>query len=106
MKEENVNEMKIQTDIRLWNLLLQGSKKSHKLSKAEAFYDLLNRQRIALLTRGDEYLDGSVLEFSKAWGWDRETVGKFLEKLQDLNILTLRMVGNRKAVRLNYTLND
>ena len=95
-------QIRIETDIRFWNLLLQGMKKSEKLTKVEAFNDLLERQRIALLTSDDEYMKGNVLEFSKAWGWDRETVNRFLEHLQELNIVTISMAGNRKAIKLNY----
>ena len=47
-------------------------------------------------------MKGNVLEFSKAWGWDRETVNRFLERLQDLDIVTISMAGNRKAIKLNY----
>ena len=95
-------QLRIETDIRFWNLLLQGMKKSEKLTKVEAFNDLLERQRIALLTSDDEFMKGNVLEFSKAWGWDRETVNRFLEHLQELNIVTISMAGNRKAIKLNY----
>jgi hypothetical protein len=95
-------QLKIVTDTRLWNLLMQGMKKSEKLTKVEAFNDLLERQRIALLTNDDEYMKGNVLEFSKAWGWDRETVNRFLERLQELDIVTISMAGNRKAIKLNY----
>ena len=95
-------QLKIVTDTRLWNLLLQGMKKSEKLTKVEAFNDLLERQRIALLTSDDEFMKGNVLEFSKAWGWDRETVNRFLERLQELDIVTISMTGNRKAIKLNY----
>ena len=95
-------QLRIETDIRFWNLLLQGMKKSEKLTKVEAFNDLIERQRIALLTSDDEYMKGNVLEFSKAWGWDRETVNRFLERLQELDIVTISMTGNRKAIKLNY----
>lgn len=95
-------QLKIVTDTRLWNLLLQGMKKSEKLTKVEAFNDLIGRQRIALLTSDDEYMKGNVLEFSKAWGWDRETVNRFLERLQELDIVTISMAGNRKTIKLNY----
>ena len=95
-------QLKIVTDTRLWNLLLQGMKKSEKLTRVEAFNDLIERQRIALLTSDDEYMKGNVLEFSKAWGWDRETVNRFLERLQELDIVTISMAGNRKAIKLNY----
>lgn len=101
-KGQPITQMKLVTDIRLWQLLLQGMKKQHKMTRVEALYDLIDRQHIALLTGTDEYMRGSVLEFSKAWGWDRETVMRFLDSLEQLGIVTLHMVGNRKTVKLNY----
>ncbi len=93
MDKETVrnNQVRIVTDIALWNLLLQGVKKH-----------LMERQRIALLTGDGKFMKGSVLEFSKAWGWDRDTVSRFLEKLQELGIVTMTLAGNRKAIKLNY----
>ena len=41
------NQLRIVTDIALWNLLLQGVKKQPKYSRLEAFCDLMERQRIA-----------------------------------------------------------
>ena len=96
------SQVRIVTDIALWNLLLQGVKKQPKYSRLEAFRDLMERQRIALLTGDGKFMKGSVLEFSKAWGWDRETVSRFLEKLQELDIVTMTLAGNRKAIKLNY----
>lgn len=101
-KEQPFTQMKIVTDIRLWQLLLQGMKKQHKLTRVEAFYDLIDRQHIAMLTSTCEHMRGSVLEFSKAWGWDRETVMRFLDNLEQLGVVTIHMAGNRKAVKLNY----
>jgi hypothetical protein len=72
-------------------------KKQPKYSRLEAFRDLMERQRIALLTGDGKFMKGSVLEFSKAWGWDRDTVSRFLEKLQELGIVTMTLAGNRKA---------
>jgi len=96
------NQLRIVTDIALWNLLLQGVKKHPKYSRLEAFCDLMERQRIALLTGDGMFMKGSVLEFSKAWGWDRETVSRFLEKLEEFGIVTMTLAGNRKAIKLNY----
>ena len=96
------SQVRIVTDIALWNLLLQGVKKQPKYSRLEAFRDLMERQRIALLTGDGKFMKGSVLEFSKAWGWDRDTVSRFLEKLQELGIVTMTLAGNRKAIKLNY----
>ena len=104
MDKEKVrnSQVRIVTDIALWNLLLQGVKKQPKYSRLEAFRDLMERQRIALLTCDGKFMKGSVLEFSKAWGWDRDTVSRFLEKLQELGIVTMTLAGNRKAIKLNY----
>ena len=97
-------QFRIQTEIPFWVFLVQGMKKSHKLSRVEAFYDLIDRQRVALLKGEGDYLKGSILEFAKAWGWDRETVTRFLDNLKQLRVLTIDMVGNRKSVRLNYVI--
>ena len=95
MDKETVrnSQVRIVTDIALWNLLLQGVKKQPKYSRLEAFRDLMERQK---------FMKGSVLEFSKAWGWDRDTVSRFLEKLQELGIVTMTLAGNRRAIKLNY----
>lgn len=98
--------MKIVTDIRLWQLLQQGVKKQQKLTKMEAFYDLIDRQQMALLSGTDDYIRGSVLEFSKAWGWDRETVMRFLDHLEQLEVITIQKAGNRKVVKLNFIKED
>ena len=107
MAEQNVlqnnvlTKVKIQTDIPLWKLLLQGIKKTHKLTRVEAFYDLIDRQCVSLLKGEDTHLSGNINEISKAWGWDRETVGRFLDNLEQLGILTIDLDGNRKAFRMN-----
>lgn len=106
MTEQNVQKnnaltnVRIQTDIALWKLLLQGIKKSHKLSRVEAFYDLIDRQCVSMLKGEDTHLSGSILEIAKAWGWDRETVGRFLDNLEQLGAVSIDMEGNRKVVRM------
>ena len=94
-----LSDLKIQTDIALWQLLLQGMKKSHKLSRVEAFYDLIDRHFIAMLKGESDYLSGTIHNMAKTW--DRETVAKFLDSLQQLGVVTLSTDGNRKTVRLN-----
>lgn len=107
MNEQNVlqnnalAELKIQTDIPLWKLLLQGIKKTHKLSRVEAFYDLIDRQCVSMLKGGDTHLSGSIIEIAKAWGWDRETVGRFLDNLEQLGAVSIDIEGNRKTFRMN-----
>ncbi|MBQ9362411.1 MAG: hypothetical protein IJT97_03210 [Bacteroidaceae bacterium] len=107
-QNEHQNDAKaqllIQTRIPFWNLLVQGIKKSNKLSRTEAFFDLIDRQRVTLLKNEGEYLKGSILEFAKAWGWDRDTVARFLDNLEQLGMLTIDMVGNRKFFKLNYAI--
>ncbi len=107
MNEQNTQQnnalagLTIQTDIALWRLLLQGMKKSHKLSRVEAFYDLIDRHCIAMLKGEDDHISGTIHNMAKAWGWDRETVAKFLDNLQQLGMVTIDTDGNRKTVRLN-----
>lgn len=91
----------IQTDIALWQLLLQGMKKSNKLSRAEAFFDLIDRHCIAMLKGENDHISGTIHNMAKAWGWDRDTVARFLDNLQQLGVVTINSDGNRKTVRLN-----
>ena len=109
-QNEHQNDAKaqllIQTKIPFWNLLVQGIKKSNKLSRTEAFFDLIDRQRVTLLKNEGEYLKGSILEFAKAWGWDRDTVARFLDNLEQLGMLTIDMLGNRKFFKLNYVIEE
>ncbi len=93
--------MTVQTDMALWQLLLQGVKKSHKLSRLEAFCDLLNRHSFAALKGGDEHIEGTVHRLAKAWGWDRVTVSHFLTNLEQIGAVTIDTGGIRKAVKVN-----
>ncbi len=103
-QQNNAHELfTLMTDMTLWNFLVQGMKKSHKVSRVQAFADLLDRQRIALLEKqDDDNLKGSIQDMAKTWGWDRETVARFLDNLEQLGVLTITTTGNRKAFRLNY----
>jgi len=103
-QQNNAQELfTLMTDMALWNFLVQGIKKSHKVSRMQAFANLLDRQRIALLERGDDdNLKGSIQDMTKTWGWDKETIARFLDNLKRLGVLTITTTGNRKAFRLNY----
>lgn len=102
--KNNANaQMQILTDIPLWNFLVQGMKKAHKVSRVQAFCDLIDRQRIALLKGENENLNGTIQDMAKAWGWDRETVARFLDNLEQLGVLTVQTTGNRKTFMLKYS---
>ncbi len=90
----------IHTDMALWRLLLQGNKKSHKFTRVEAFYDLIDRHCIALLKGESDYISGTIHNIAKAWGWNRETVAKFLDNLQQLGMVIVDTQGNRKAIKI------
>lgn len=104
--EQPSKSLRILTDIPLWIYLSQGSKTPSKMSRVQAFCDLIERQHVSMLKGDDDYLKGSVLEFSKSWGWDRETVVRFLDNLKLLDAITIDMAGNRKAVRLKHVIRD
>ncbi len=100
-QKDDFENVKILTDIALWKLLTEDIKKTHKLSRVQAFYDLIDRQRIATIVGGHTNLEKSFTALAKAWGWDRYTVTRFLDSLQQLGILTIITDGNRKTFRLN-----
>ena len=96
-------QLVIQTDIPLWDFLTQGIKKAHKVSRVQAFYDLIDRQRIALLKGENENFTGTIQDMAKAWGWDRDTVARFLDHLEQLGQLTVETRANRKSFKLKYS---
>lgn len=96
------SEMKILTDFKLWNLLLKDSVPTghRKLSKAEAFYDLLNRQRLAALYDQDA-LWGNFQTLAVNWNWHRQTVKKFLSELEALGAISIDQSVNRTVMRVS-----
>ena len=93
-------KMTVSTDYDLWSMLFtdSSSQGSHKLSKAEAYFDLVRRHRLATLTKNDSYLDGGILALAKAWLWDRNTVKKFIDSLCSIGAATIKKVGNKTAI--------
>ena len=93
-------KMTVSTDYDLWSMLFKDSSSlgSHKLSKAEAYFDLVRRHRLATLTKNESYLDGGILALAKAWLWDRNTVKKFIDSLCAIGAATIKKVGNKTAI--------
>ena len=93
-------KMTVMTDYDLWSMLFKDSSSQgpHKLSKAEAYFDLVERHRLATLTKNDSYLDGGILALAKAWRWDRNTVKKFIDSLCAIGAATMEKVGNKTVI--------
>lgn len=107
IQSDNTNmQITIRTDIPFWNYLVQGMKKKHKISRAEAFKDLVERQRIALLKGEDTSMDASIQVLAKSWGWNRETVTRFIDNLERLNVLSVNVSGKRKTFSLKYIIEN
>ena len=104
--KKNNAHLKIPTDIPLWNFLVQDIKKSNKASRVQAFYDLIERQQIALLKGESESLTATIQDLANKWEWNRETVTRFLDNLEQLNALTVSSTGTRRTIRLNYSIDD
>ncbi len=109
------NELKIATSLRLWQLLFpnmqQLSARSRKvgrdkLTRAEVFFDLIQRQHLAMITGNEDFTNVSILSLSESWGWYRPTAKKFLEELEEAGAIILRSDGNRTYVRLTNILGD
>ena len=94
--------MIIPTSRQLWNYLLHGQRNSsRKLSRVDAFRDILERQHTALLSGRDDAICASISELSKAWHWNRDTTSVYIDTLQQLGVVTVDTDGNRKSVKLN-----
>ena len=100
--QTGVEQVSIVTDFALWDALFQGRhlKRPHKLSKAEAFYDLVNRHRLAIITGDSNYINCGILTLAQSWGWQRQTVDAFLVNLQKIGVLSVDSDGYRKIPRL------
>ena len=42
-------------------------------------------------------------DLANKWGWNRETVTRFIDNLEQLGALTVDTTGNRKTVTLKYS---
>ena len=105
--------LEVVTSFELWDYLLDGRTMTnqakgckHRYSKAEAFFDLLDRQRISNSTFDDGYMNSSVLLLANAWGWMRPTAKKFLDTLASMGVVTLTRRGNSTVVRINNIVGD
>ena len=95
--------MMIPTSRQLWNYLLHGQRNSlKKLSRVEAFRDIIERQHASLLS-GTDGIGASVIELTKAWRRNRDTTSAFINTLTRLGAVTCEKDGNRTIIRLNYT---
>lgn len=93
----------IPTDIHLWNFLVKGVQKTCRVSRVQAFCDLVERQQVALLKGEGESLSATMQDLANKWGWNRETVTRFIDNLEQLGALNVDTTGNRKTVTLNYS---
>lgn len=85
----------IETDYQLWEFLFRDQPKKRKRhTKAEAFYDLIKKQREALLIQDETYLTSTVSDFMEQWTWSRQNVNIFLEELEKIGAITLER-GNK-----------
>ncbi|MES5169394.1 hypothetical protein ABVC73_13690 [Prevotella melaninogenica] len=92
----------IETDYQLWEFLFRDQPKKRKRhTKAEAFYDLIKRQREALLIQDETYLTSTVSDFMEQWTWSRQNVNIFLEELEKIRAITLER-GN-KTIKFQIT---
>ena len=95
--------MIIPTSRQLWKYLLHGQRNSsRKLSRVEAFRDIVERQHASLLS-GTDGIGASIIELAKAWHWNRDTTSAFISDLQQLNVVTCEKDGNRTIIRLIHT---
>ena len=99
--KETGGDMKILTDFSLWNLLMKDlvPSRRRKLSKAEAFYDLLTRQRQAVFC-GQNALFGNFQTLAENWNWHRQTVKKFLCELKTIGAVQIEQDSNRTIIRV------
>ena len=96
--------MTISTSRELWRYLFRGQKNSsQKLTRVEAFHDLIERQYGALQEES-EYIFGSISSLSRAWHWDRDTTSAFITDLEEFGVVSRYDMGKRAVLKLNCTI--
>lgn len=93
-------EMAISTDYRLWSLLFQDTakKRPRRLTRAEAFFDLIQRQRMSMQVADLDIANGGFQELAQKWGWDRATVRRFLQSLSDIGVVSMTLTPQNRTV--------
>lgn len=86
--------MSVELPLAVLDCVTVCGKDNAKFSKMEALYDLLDRQRLTVVS-GEEWFDCSTLRLAREWKWQRPTVKKFLAKLVNLGVLNLQPSGSR-----------
>ena len=92
--------MTISTSRELWRYLFRGQKNSsEKLTRVEAFHDLIERQ-YAALQQENECIFGSISSLSRAWHWDRDTTSAFITDLEKFGAVSRYDIGKRAVPRV------
>ena len=97
--KENLYFTKINTSL----LLFLEKKLPNRISRFEAFLDLLKHQ----INHCDGHPNGINIPFgityeslAKEWNWDRKTVMSFLKSLQEMGVLECKRDGYNMVVRI------
>lgn len=96
------NNIKIVTDYALWCCLFRipSPKGAQKLSRAEAFFDLITKQRQAILLYEQDNISAGFQTLADDWQWNRQTVKRFLKELQDIGSVIIDPSYNHTAIRV------
>ena len=74
-----------------------------RLSKFDAFHDLMERQARLLVEPSEENASTIVVTLTQLagdWGWHRHSVSRFLDHLSDLGVISHQQVGHSSRLRL------
>ena len=94
--------LQVTADYYVLRYLAQGDDQRgpHRFSKAEAYLDLVSRQRLAKLMNDNSYTNVGILTLAHAWSWDRATVKKFIDTLCEYGAASVERVGRCQIVKL------
>ena len=103
------NNIRIVTDYALWCCLFRipSPKGARKLSRAEAFFDLITKQRQAILLYDQDNILAGFQTLADEWRWNRQTVKRFLNELQDIGSVIIAPSYYHTAIRVaNVTVSE
>lgn len=103
-QKQTEDVIEIKTNIDLLNYLFlseNGKNEGTKLSKGQAYYQLLRSQVMAYCMRDISFLCQSYKQLANKWMWNRQTVASFIDKLVDLGEVSVHSLRGKNYILLN-----
>lgn len=99
---DNAKDVNVTINFSVWKYLMNmTTQPDRKLTKVEAFFDLIVRQRINILVDNREYSVDNFNVLCKDWNWSLTRVKRFIHELTALGAVNILRQGRDNIISLN-----